>query len=126
MGRKLFALAVLVFFAAVLSGCATIITGTTSEITITSEPDGAYISIGGMSYGMTPLVATVPNQRQPLMVKAELKGYESDSRILAYVDNWWVLGNLLFGGLIGVIIDIVSGACYPLEPTRFHFQLRAK
>ena len=30
--------------------------------------------------------------------------------------NWWFLGNLILGGLIGVIVDPITGGIYEVKP----------
>ncbi|HYF35220.1 MAG TPA: hypothetical protein VD994_08040, partial [Prosthecobacter sp.] len=49
----------------------------------------------------------------------EKPGYESEKVHIVNnnVGNWWTMGNLLIGGLIGIlIVDPASGAMYVLEP----------
>jgi len=37
----------------------------------------------------------------------------------------WFLGNLLFGGIIGIIVDASSGAMYKLTPDQVIAQLKS-
>ena len=37
--------------------------------------------------------------------------------------NAWYLGNILFGGIIGLVIDPITGAIYNLTPKQINAQL---
>ncbi len=43
-------------------------------------------------------------------------GFQDREVKLEKTGSWWLLGNLAFGGLIGLIIDLVSGSGYKLVP----------
>ncbi len=96
-------------FALLLSGCATLFTGTYDTIDINSEPGGANIFIDGLDYGMTP--ATISVQRPGVLEKEvilKLDGYKDRVFILQKEFNWVSILNL--GGFVGFGIDIISGA----------------
>jgi hypothetical protein len=38
--------------------------------------------------------------------------------------NAWYLGNIIFGGLIGIVIDPITGAIYELSPDQVNAQLQ--
>ncbi len=56
-------------------------------------------------------------------VKIELQGYKPYELILNRKTNGWIWGNILFGGIIGIIIDASSGAMYRLTPDQIEAQL---
>ncbi|MDP8237445.1 MAG: hypothetical protein P9X24_00010 [Candidatus Hatepunaea meridiana] len=37
--------------------------------------------------------------------------------------NMWFVGNLICGGILGMIVDYVSGAMWHLEPNMIHVEL---
>ena len=37
----------------------------------------------------------------------------------------WFLGNLLFGGIIGIIIDATNGSMYKLTPNQVNAQMKS-
>jgi hypothetical protein len=45
-----------------------------------------------------------------------MEGYQTAEAYIQKGFNGWVLGNLVCGGLIGIIIDYSNGAAYKLEP----------
>lgn len=60
--KRLFVLAILF-----LSGCATIITGTTQEVSFQSNPDGAQVSVSGRILGRTPLTMNLKKKKDKLL-----------------------------------------------------------
>jgi hypothetical protein len=94
----------------VSSGCATIMTGGGSQtIHINSEPPGARVFIDGHDSGTSPIAASV-DRRQPHFVRIELAGYSPYEMKMGPGLNGWIFGNILFGGVIGIIVDCVDGA----------------
>lgn len=91
-----------------LCSCASIITGSTDSVTIQSNPTGARFETNTGSKGVTPCTITVPDS-ETLDVTVKMDGYEDSSADLAPRMSGWLFGNILFGGLIGLGIDLVSG-----------------
>jgi hypothetical protein len=58
-----------------LSGCATIIRGTTERVSFQSEPSGALVRLSNGFTGRTPVSFTVP-RKGDLTVQVEKEGYE--------------------------------------------------
>jgi len=97
------------------SGCATIINGSTQTVEIASEPEGASIMIDGEDFGTTP--ASVDLKRKTAhVVSIALPGYETQELTLERKTSGWVWGNIIFGGLIGLVVDISAGGMYKLTP----------
>lgn len=104
-----------------LSGCATILHGTTQEIPITSEPSGADVTVGDLK-------ATTPARLElargtPHTVQIAKEGYRTETVQLEKVISGAVAGNIIAGGLIGWGIDAASGAQYKLVPDSIHATL---
>lgn len=103
MKARLAALALL----AVLTSCASIMTGSDDSVTVNSMPSGAYFTTNIGVSGYTPKVVSVPAS-QDLIVEYRKKGYEPQSVVLESRMSAWVAGNLILGGLIGIAVDVVN------------------
>lgn len=97
------------------AGCASIISGSSDEIHVNSTPAGAQIYHGGLSKGTTPGTIQVKRgSSDPVVLK--LDGYSDQSVPLGKSFNTVTLGNILLGGLIGIIVDFATGAVYDVSP----------
>ncbi|HWV57450.1 MAG TPA: PEGA domain-containing protein [Longimicrobiales bacterium] len=99
----------------VLTGCATIVQGTSQAVGISSSPPGARVLVNGVEQGVTPTVLKL-KRRENHVVVVELEGYHPYTATLTRSVSGWVAGNLVFGGLIGLVIDAASGGIYKLSP----------
>ena len=108
----------------VLTGCATIVKGTTQAIPVASEPTGARVSVDGTSAGTTPTTVTL-SRKSNHMVTIEKDGYQSESVAITKSMGAAVAGNIIAGGLVGWGVDAVSGAQYNLNPTTVNVRLQA-
>lgn len=102
------------------SGCATIICGGTQKVPITSTPSGATVTADSGPSVRTPGSLVLTRKKAHTLV-AEYPGREPQTQQLKKGLNNWVWGNILIGGLIGLVIDIVSGSINELKPTKVHF-----
>ncbi|MFN3412535.1 MAG: PEGA domain-containing protein [Thermoanaerobaculum sp.] len=98
-----------------LVACASIIHGTRQSVGITSIPSAATVYDNGQLLGKTPMVAEL-SRKTDHRIRMELEGYEPYEMVLTRHVSGWLFGNLLFGGLIGIIIDAADGAIYNLKP----------
>lgn len=98
-----------------LTACASIMLGTTQAVGISSSPTGAQVTVSGVSLGRTPLVADL-KRKDHHIVRIELDGYEPYETTLSRGVSGWVAGNIIFGGLIGLAVDAISGGMYKLTP----------
>lgn len=115
MNKLLFAL-VTSSFVLISSSCATIVTGKTDTLAILSDPSGAdFVTNSGLS-GTTPAELEVPSE-EDITFTFTKAGFK-DSVVLAdsYMSKW-VWGNLLFGGLIGVIVDFSTDTSHTHDKT---------
>ena len=96
-------------------GCASIVHGTTQDIQISSSPDNAEIWIDGANYGKTPSRVTLKRQSSYLITLKKEGHKESTIKIEGKVSSW-IIGNIIFGGIIGCGIDFISGGAYDLYP----------
>jgi hypothetical protein len=100
---------------ALLGGCATIVNGKTQEIAISTVPPGATVLIDGSQTVITP--TTVALRRNKDYVFTIMKdGYQTQVVPVTGVISGWLVGNIVFGGLIGGGIDAATGAAFTLTP----------
>jgi hypothetical protein len=98
-----------------LSGCASIMHGTSQDIGFSSTPTSAKVTVDGAPYGNTPVVVKLARKNNHI-VRMQLDGYQPFEVTLTKSTSGWVWGNLVFGGLIGLAVDAVSGGLYNLSP----------
>lgn len=103
-------------------GCATIMQGTSQEVGVSSVPGGASVSIDNKQYGTTPVVAKLSRKDHHIVV-VEKEGFERFELPLVRKTSGWVWGNILFGGLIGLAVDAISGGLYKLTPEQVEAKL---
>jgi hypothetical protein len=109
-------LQVLTLFSIVLiTSCATIIHGAKQDVSITSTPSSAKITIDGRYVGETPMTKRL-KRKDIHYVTVELPDYKPYQVTLKRKLDVWVAGNLVFGGLVGLVIDAATGAMYRLTP----------
>lgn len=123
--RKLGVLGAIATMLAV-SGCASIVSGGQQKVSFKSDPSDARIAItdgsGNIVHnGVTPFEVKLTRgagffRPQHYTVKYEKPGYQPKEVPLTSGPNGWVFGNLVFGGLIGVVIDGASGAMFAFSP----------
>jgi hypothetical protein len=99
----------------ILSGCCTIINGSKQQVSVSSTPTGAKVLVDGNEVGLTPFIATL-TRKDTHTLKIEMDGYQPYEISFARRVDGWLAGNIIFGGLIGVVIDAVTGSMYKLSP----------
>ena len=98
-----------------LLGCASIISGTSQTIIVSTEPPGAscHILQGGRAVGTvssTPGGFLAPKTRHNLRLNCKKDGYADSSGSISSGVEPWVLGNLLLPAFIGFGVDLGTGA----------------
>ena len=119
----LFALALL------LPGCATVVNGTTQTMTVNTAPQGAACTLEreGANIGMvtaTPGMVSFSKSGKELAVTCNKPGYLAATARAVPSFSGWTFGNLLLGGIVGVVVDASTGANFnypnqvtlPLQP----------
>lgn len=96
-------------------GCATIMQGTSQELSVASTPSGARVLVDGTEMGRTPYVASL-KRKDKHVVRIEMDGYQPFELPIARATSGWVWGNIVFGGLPGLAVDAISGGLYKLKP----------
>jgi hypothetical protein len=97
-----------------LSGCASIIKGTTQSILITTPPTtGAYCvltSKEGSWTVTTPGPVKVDKTKDDILIRCTKAGFQDATASIPSDFEGWTLGNLILGGVIGVGVDAATGA----------------
>lgn len=98
-----------------LFSCATIMHGSSQEIGIQSSPTGATVTVDDQDFGKTPVIAKL-SRKKSHKVHFALEGFEPYDATITRSTSGWVWGNIVFGGLIGLGIDAITGGLYKLKP----------
>jgi hypothetical protein len=106
-------------------GCATVVSGGggNQKVKIVSEPPGADVTVDGQFVGAAP-VEVLLERKSTHIVDLSAGGYEPTRLAVNSRFNPWVIGNVVFGGLIGVVVDLATGATYHLSPDELTVPLR--
>lgn len=107
--RRIIAQAATVVVVANLTGCATFLNDDTQPVAFDSDPAGAYVYVDGTRMGVTPCVIDVPRKGWDKQIMYEKTGYVTELFTLKNSLNAAVAGNLIFGGIIGGVVDGISG-----------------
>jgi hypothetical protein len=105
-----------------LSACASIIHGTSQDVGISSSPTGAQVTVDNQAGAVTPYIAKL-SRKDNHIVKLAMDGYALAELTLTKTVSGWVWGNIVFGGLIGLGVDAISGGLYNLTPTQLQATL---
>ncbi len=97
------------------SGCATEVRGTTETVDVKTDPVGATCEFmrGGEVLGSlvsTPGKYELRRHNEPVRVTCSLEGYTPKTKTLNSEFAGATFGNILLGGVIGVVVDAASGA----------------
>jgi hypothetical protein len=111
----------LVAIAIAPAACATIIHGTNQDVAMSSKPDGATVTVDNAPVGKTPTVVRL-TRNEKHTVRLELAGYEPVEIPVTRKLSAWFFGNLVIGGLLGVVVDAATGAMYNLTPAQLEAQ----
>ena len=107
------------------TGCATVVTrgGQDQKVTILSDTPGATLVVDGQATGTAPGTVELTRNREHT-VQVVAPGYEPAQVTVRRRLNPWVFGNLLIGGPIGLVIDVISDSTHTLSPDTQKVTLR--
>lgn len=106
-----------------ITGCATIMHGSSQEVSISSNPSNAEVTVNQQPMGTTPVVLDL-DRKDTHRVAIELDGHLPYEMTLSRGVSGWVAGNIIFGGLIGLAVDAISGGMYKLSPEQITAEMR--
>jgi hypothetical protein len=110
-----------------LGGCATIMEGSGESVTIETNPAGALCDVDrtGTHLGTvakTPGSVRIDKSKNDLTVYCKEDGFQPASVTESPKFVGTTFGNIVAGGLIGVVVDAASGANYEY-PTNIHLDM---
>ena len=111
------AIAGLLVLAGLLPGCATIVQGGSQNVTVETNPPGATCAVDrmGQRLGMvapTPGTVRIDKSKNDLAITCTKDGFRPASIAQTPSFGAATLGNIIAGGVIGVVVDAASGANY--------------
>ncbi len=124
--QMLLLMVVMLFCTLFSSGCASIMLGGNKVVSVSSDPTGAHYSIARkgkiVKEGTTPDQVTLKRgggyfKAASYTVTLKKAGYKTVEQPIeqGLEAGWYILGNIIFGGLIGiVIVDPITGAMYSI------------
>jgi len=103
-----------------LTGCATILSGTKQGITFESSPTGASVYLDGELFGVTPFTEELKKNKYSSF-RVELDGYETISKtmgkdidLVALLSVFWDLGTT----------DLATGSVWKYDKNSYYIELR--
>ena len=97
------------------AGCATLIRGSTQIIPVQTAPAAATFDVGGFAY-TTPTTLELERKNEYILEFSK-DGYESSRiRISKHISGGYIVLDALLTGLVGIVVDAVTGAWYNLKP----------
>ncbi len=113
---KFLALAMLAFAS---SGCASIVSDTESSTYIETDPEKARCELHGQDFKRvveTPSSIHLSADAAPITMACSADGYRTTTQPLDTEMDGWIFGNIIFGGVVGVVIDAARGAGQKYPP----------
>ncbi len=120
------------------TGCSSIVHGGNRNITVNSAPSGAKVTVfkdgttEAVHSGTTPVTLSLDPRGgyfkgQAYTLKFELTGYKATEVQLRPAMSGWYFGNIIFGGLIGmIVVDPLTGSMWNLTPDKIEHKLTAE
>lgn len=106
-----------------LTGCASIVSGTSQPVSVTSTPTGLPFTVTDghgavVAGGITPATVNLKRGEGSMNVQIKDKGNKRvvGQGTFAEGMNGWYAGNILIGGIVGLVIDGVDGAMWKYNP----------
>src|SRR5687767_7672850 len=104
-----------------LSGCTLVMQGTSQDVTFTSEPPGATVSVAGQT-GVTPVKLTLPKEDH--LVEVRRDGYRETQVALTRHVSPWFYGSCVMG-VLAAGTDILAGSWKEFDLTEIAVVLEA-
>ena len=100
-----------------LPACATIVNGSSQTVTVTTTPPAATCTLDRMgarlgAIAQTPGSVRLDKSKNDLSVVCSKPGYQTATVTHSPSFGGATFGNILAGGVIGVVVDAASGANY--------------
>src|SRR5215510_11835021 len=83
--------------------------GGPDHVQVATNPPGAQVFVDDQFVGTTPGIITLDREHSQGRIRIQAPGYQPVVLIRSKGINGWVWANLCIGGLIGIVIDLVTG-----------------
>lgn len=103
--------------------CATVINGSHQRVPLTSSPPNATVLVDGVEAGTTPITVKL-RRRKPHIIEFKKEGFQTVEKSVVRTHSGWIWGNILIGGLVGLLVDLIAGSHYSLQPASIDAELR--
>jgi len=108
--------------AALLGGCASIMHGTSQEMTFQSSPEEVTVTVSGRIIGKTPVTSRL-DKKSGQSVAFTKDGYKPVTMELTTTLDPWFWGNIVLGGFIGSTTDGINGSVNQYSPSQYFVTL---
>jgi hypothetical protein len=142
-GLRAVLVAILIAYAAVSGGCATMANGTTQQVSFQTSPEDVTVTLiqkkpgykpsdpfeeTSRVLGKTPLTVNLDRLGSDIIQSAVLSkdGYKSVTVNMTSSLSAWFWGNLAIGGVLGSTTDSISGGAYEYSPNQFFVTLTSQ
>lgn len=102
-----------------LSGCASIVSDNKSVTYLETVPEACKCELHGQDFKRvvnTPNSISLPSEAAPITIACSAPGYKRTTATLDTKADGWIWGNILFGGVIGAVIDGAKGSGFKFPP----------
>jgi hypothetical protein len=101
-------------------GCAAIFHGTKDDVKFSSKPEQCEVWIDGEYRGITPLKLTLKSDKE-YNVEIKKSGFTTyTARITNGLAGGYIVLDVLFTGLLGIIVDAATGSWITLDQTNIN------
>lgn len=118
---------------ATCAGCASIVSGRKADICVDSYPTNAHVVIHDneghvVASADTPATVSLKRNRKYFLparytATIEAPGYEPAQVPITSTMNPWILGNIVIGGVPGLVVDNATGAAWQPRQKEIHREL---
>ena len=106
-----------------LTSCATIISPQGEKnIPVSSNVSDFEVFVNGQNLGMASTILVKKGD----IITVKKDGYSTSSTMIQGKFNGWVIGNLVFGGIIGIIVDAATGNINKVTTQGVHAKLAVR
>ena len=107
-----------------LSGCGTLLIPASIEVPVTSDPVDARVTVNGqLASTSTPATVTLDNSESHV-ISVSKDGYRSSScQLRSRIKGAYVVMNILLTGMLGVVVDAITGGWSAVENPHCAVQL---
>ncbi len=120
--KKLIGIAAISILPVLTGGCATVLNGTSQDLSFQSEPEGATINIAQGGTCSTPCEYSM-RRGNDSRIDFSKEGYKSEFVYIQSRTGGSTFGNIIAGGIIGGVVDGSNGASNHLYPNPVYVRL---